>query len=257
MWYFILIMTNALIEIGPPTIFVDPEDDGKGFGGTRALFREAARQFNVDLSKQEDYDWLAQFGACMLIDHLVDVEKTDLPFFFKNIMSGNIRDDLNPDVQIRAINYMERLTPEVRGRIFSQVAEVNELVTAQRSASKAKEVVDIRISEADIFTSVVALEETDGIDESARKSFNTWLLGASRAAYLMDTMFDMRQDYENGETSVKPSTVARLQYTHAAVQEGLFALKRTPASLVGKSALVAVNYVMKQRRLDVTKQGEF
>jgi hypothetical protein len=253
MWYFILIMTNTLIEVGPPTIFVDPEDDGKGFGGTRALFREAARQFDVDLSKQEDYDWLAQFGACMLIDHLVDVEKTDLPLFFNDIISGSIRDDLNPDVQVRAINYMGRLAPEARGRIFSQVAQVNKLVTAQRSASKATEVVDIRIAEADIFTSVVALEETDGMDESARKSFNAWLLGASRAAYLMDTMFDMRKDYENGETSVKPSAVARLQYAHAATREGLFALKRTPAGLIGKSALVAVNYVMKQRRLDVTE----
>lgn len=251
-----LMINHPAGEITPPLVFLDPPVDGNTFGGTRALFREAARQFDVNLSEQEDYDWLAQFGACMLIDHLVDVEKTDLPLFFKNIMNGRIRNDLNSDVQVRAINYMGRLTPEARERIFTQVAEVNGLVSAQRSASKAAEVVDIRIAEADIFTSVVALEETGELDGDARKSFNAWLVGASRAAYLIDSMFDMREDYENGETSVKPNAAARLHYINAAVHESLSALKRTPAGLVGKSALVAVNYVMKQRRLDVTKRGE-
>lgn len=51
-------MSNVAREAGPFLVFVDPPEDGRAFGGSRLLFRSAAREFDVDVTDQEDYDWL-------------------------------------------------------------------------------------------------------------------------------------------------------------------------------------------------------
>lgn len=246
-------MAHLPEKLIPPVVFVDPPEDGTAFGGSRLLFREAARQFGVHVTTQEDYDWLVELGAGMLIDHLVDVEKEDIGPLFRDIANGNIRQDLNHDIQIRTINYLGRQTPEAMSTILRQVEEVNELAIAQRHATKPKEVVDIRIAEAEIFAAILALDESTEQDEVARRSFNTWLRGFSRTGYLVDTLFDVREDFESGGSGVRPGASALREYAFYATQESLNALKKTPPGLIGKCALAGFNYVMKQKRLSVAR----
>lgn len=51
-------MSNVAREAGRPLVFVDPPEDGRVFGGSHLLFRSAAREFDVIVTDQEDYDWL-------------------------------------------------------------------------------------------------------------------------------------------------------------------------------------------------------
>lgn len=219
------------------------------------MFREAAAQFGVELTPQEDYDWLVILGAGMLVDHLVDVEKADIAEPFEEIVSGHIREDLSADIQIRAINYMLRQTEEGRRRIFDRVRQVNELAAAQREAVLASEVVGIRITEADILSSLLSLP-TEGVsDSAARSNFNFWLASWSRVGYLLDSLFDAKQDYRNGESGMRPTIRSRLRFALAASKESVTALKRTPPRLLGKCALNGINYVVRQKRVKLLEDS--
>jgi len=237
--------------VKPPIVFVDPPENGAVFGGSRLLFREAARHFGVNLTDQEDHDWLVGLEAGMLIDHLVDVEKENVNLQFRAIIEGNLRQDLYPDAQIRAINYMARLNPEARQIILGYVDQVNELAIAQRQATRAQEVADIRITEADIFAAILSVHESDGPDAQARQRFNRWLQGFSRTGYTLDTLVDMREDFASGESGVAPTAAARVYYGKIASREALSAMRKTPLSLLGRCALVGANYVVKQKKLSI------
>lgn len=236
--------------------FPEPPDTGVSFGGSRILFRQAAECFGVELSEHEDYDWLVVMGAAMLIDHLVDVEGLDIKAPFQQITNGSLREDLHPDLQIRAINYMRRQNAEQQAFVFEAVSQVNELSIAQRKATRAKETVDIRLAEADILAQLLSLETADKPDMQARTRLNRWISSWSRTGYLLDSLADIGDDFSSGQSGVYPSVGARLVYATAASRESLTALGRTPPSLIGKCAMIGVNYVIKQRRVDVQTSSQ-
>ena len=244
-------MSNVAREAGPPLVFVDPPEDGRAFGGSRLLFRSAAREFDVDVTDQEDYDWLVELGAGMLIDHLVDVEKQDVSPLFRDIIAGNLRTDLAADLQIRAINYMGRKPLEARQQIYQWVQEVNDLAIAQRNATKPAEVIDINIRESEILSSLLSLEHQGMDDEDERLAFNGWLRGWGRTGYLLDTLVDAKADYANGESGVKPTPFVMAHYASVLSAEAAVSLRKTPSRLLGKSALVGLNYVVRGMRREV------
>ncbi len=247
-------MSISNAEFSVPLVYREPPEVGRTYGGSRALFREAARQFGVDLTEQEDYEWMAGLEFAKLVDHLVDVEKQDASTSYKEIISGKLRDDLNSDIQVRTINFMARKSLDERAGILEILDEVNTLVTAQRIATKASEVVDIRFTEAELLTSLFALEERGLTDDAARQTFNKWLDQWHRAGYLVDTLFDMRDDFKNGETSVIPTVGAGLHYAGVASRESFTAVRKTPAALIGKCALEGFRYVILQKSINVQDQ---
>ena len=52
---FSFMTSSGHIEVSDNFTSLEPADDGTGYGGSRALFREAAIQLGVDLNPQEDY----------------------------------------------------------------------------------------------------------------------------------------------------------------------------------------------------------
>jgi hypothetical protein len=251
---FIFMTYDELPYVGQH--FPESPDTGVSYGGSRNLFRNAAESFGVDLLDQEDYDWLVVMGAAMLVDHLIDVEGLDINSPFQDIIDGNLREDLHPDLQIRAVNYMRRQNPQQRAVIFDSVALVDELSGAQRKATKPNEVVDIRLAEADVLAQLLSLETGKGSDSHARIKLNKWISSWSRTGYLLDSLADIKTDYSTGQSGVYPSIWARLIYATAASRESIAALSRTPPSLLGKCAMSGVNYVVKQRRVNVQASSQ-
>lgn len=243
--------TPSLEAASPPLVFNEPPVSGRSFGGSRLLFRSAAEEFGVQLTTQEYYDWLVELEAAMLIDHLVDVERKDVPPHFHEIVSGKFRDDLAADIQIRAVNYMGRQPGEYREQIYTWVEEVNDLAVAQQNASKPGDVVDINVREAEILAALLALKFDDTSDEQARQNFNNWLRGWSRTGYLLDVLVDMKSDFESGESGVRPSAFAAAHYATALAGESITSMAKTPPALIGKCALVGMNYVIRGKRRDV------
>lgn len=178
-----------------PLSFAEPPEDGKTYGESRKLLKEAAHELGVNLSDQELYDWLAVMEASLLIDHLADVEKVGAVAPFRQVLAGSFRSDLSQAVQVRTYNYFARQVPEQRQAMLARVSEVNDLTKAQRISTKPREVIDIRVNEAEIFASLLALEVTDTPDADGRQKFNDWIRHWSRAGYLIDSFFDVREDF--------------------------------------------------------------
>ena len=107
------------------------------------------------------------------------------------------------------------------------------------------------MSEAEILTAILALNESGLADDEARDTFNKWLGQWHRAGYLVDTLFDMQDDFSNGETSVVPTVGAALQYAGSASRESIAAIHRTPASLVGQCAIEGFRYVILNKSISV------
>ncbi|HEX5455965.1 MAG TPA: hypothetical protein VFW77_01225 [Candidatus Saccharimonadales bacterium] len=226
----------------------------RGYKGSRALFHAAADQFGVELTDEESYDWAVVLGGSMLLDHLVDVEQVDITGPFQEITSGHFRDDLSRDIQVRFANFMHRQDEQGRQALLDGVKSVDELARSQRNAETVQEIIDIRREEADLLASFLKLP-TDGLlDASARKEFNRWVNSWSRVGYMMDSLFDIKQDYENGEVGLRPTLSDRIKLAKAAAEESVVAIKRTPPSLFGKCVLNGMRYVVFNMKLPVTEE---
>ncbi len=242
-------------------LFDEPEVADVRHGGSLVLFGEIARSFGVEVTDEDQQHWRSVLGAAMLLDHLLDVEdlsssngaeRRDFVGSFVTLMQGNLRDDLDRTTQVRAANYMARQTPERQQGIYGDVLAVDELTRRQRQTAKAGELVDIRLTEADILSSLLALNhETDTPDASARESFNKWVQSWSRVGYTLDSLIDLKRDYENRESQVRPTVLARAVIARTVVVEGGVALKRTPARAMASCAVNGFRYVIKQDRPEV------
>jgi hypothetical protein len=230
-----------------------PLQSCRGYEGSRALFHSAANQFGVELTDEESYDWAVVLGGSMLLDHLVDVEQVDITGPFQEITSGHFRDDLSRDIQVRFANFMHRQDEQGRQALLDGVRTVDELAERQRNAGSVQEIIDIRREEADILSSFLELETDGHPDAAARKRFNRWVNSWSRVGYMLDSLFDIKQDYENGEVGLRPTLSDRIKLAKAAATESALAVKRTPPNLFGKCVLNGIRYVVLDMKLPVTE----
>jgi len=232
--------------------FDEPADEGTNYGGSRKLFRNSAHNFGVTLSQQEDYDWLAVMQTCMLVDHLADEEKTDISVAFDGIFSGEMHENLDYDAQVRAHNYMHRQSEAKQQRIIELIAIVQALIKNQRDTSSVEELIEIRLSEATVLTELLSLNVSDSDDAEARANFNSWLSSWAAVGYLLDSLIDMKADYDNGESSVLPTKNSRLRLLKPLARESMKAIPATPVKVLGECALNGFNYVVRNNRADLT-----
>lgn len=233
----------------------EPIDEGISYGGSRNLFRQIALSMGVELSPQEDYDWLAIMQMCMLIDHLGDESQTDIASSLFDIASGSLSSDLDMDAQVRTHNYIHRQSPERQKRLFDLATGMDALLQEQRVNTTIERYIDIRKAEAGILVELLSLTDS-AKDHQSRIEFNEWLKSWAHVGYLLDSLIDMNSDYMNGESSVKPSISARFSLLRPLLKESLVALQRTPNRQIGKCALNAVNYLARNKRVQMTSVTE-
>lgn len=230
----------------------EPADEGISYGGSRKLFRSVARNMGVELSEQEDYDWLVLMQLCMLLDHLADEEQTDITSALEAIYDGELRRDLNTDAQVRTHNYLHRQPPESREKLLGKAKKVQALLETQRTLQSADELVRQRQQEAIILAEILSLEQVGGSDNQARLKFNTWLKSWASVGYLLDSLLDLGSDYENHESLVRPSFSTRLAIAKPLMREAIVAVRETPVREIGKCALNGFNYLARNRRVTMT-----
>lgn len=227
-------------------------EEERTYSGSHNLFRDAAQLTGVELHPQEDLDWGYLMEGASLVDHLLDTEKVSVVPEMRRIGAGTYRPDLHLLSQMHFADYVGRQTEEKLDGMFDQLLRVEELVHAQREATKAREVVEIRVEEADILASFLSLPVGNTVDAYNRIVFNDWLVGFSRAGYLVDSFIDLKKDFVNGESGVKPTARARAVVGSAAVKEGIAALNKTPPKLLKKCGATAVKYVVLNIKPDIT-----
>jgi hypothetical protein len=222
------------------------------YSGSRYLFREAAGAFKVQL-KEDEYDgWRALLGGAYLVDHLVDNERADIMPAIADMLWGRFREDLHLDTQHRFRNYMLSQPQDEYEGLLNKLSQVNGLVEAQRQAITPQEVVAVRLQEADLLADMLSLPAEGHPDVFERIRFNNWLLGWSRAGYLVDSLRDIQDDYQNRDSGLEPSARARTSLARSAFKEILVAAQKTPPQLIGRCALVAFRYVSMNKKADMT-----
>jgi hypothetical protein len=78
----------VLTPIGVDLLQMEETSAETSFSGSRYLFRSASEAFKVELTEQEDYDWRALLGGAYLVDHLLDIDKTDIMPHINAVISG-------------------------------------------------------------------------------------------------------------------------------------------------------------------------
>jgi hypothetical protein len=253
------LLGHPIFPSEPP--FEEPKIHDVRRGGSLVLFGEIATSFGVDVSNADHHHWRSVLGAAMLLDHLLDVEdksnkgvpeKEGFVRSFVVLMQGQLRDDLDEVIQIRTVNYMARQHPERQQKIYDDVLTVDELTRRQRQTTDVHDLVDIRLTEADILSSLLALDYEENIpDANARGSFNQWVQSWSRVGYTLDSLVDLKEDFQNGESMVRPTLHARGILAKTVATESGVAVKRTPPRTMVKCAVNGFRYVIKEHRPEV------
>ena len=245
-------MDVTLMESIENPLTIAQSMEGVRSSGSRYLFRGAARSFGVELEDQEDEDWRAMLGGAYLVDHLLDIDKTDIMPGVAAIVSGELIEGLHERTQVRFREYMLRQEESRYDDIIRRLEQVSSLSHRQALAESAQEVIDIRREEADLLAYLLGLPTHNRRDSVARERFNDWLVGWSRCGYLLDTLIDMKLDYDNGDSGVRPTTRAKAVIAGVAVKESLIATRKTPLRLLGKCALVGARYLLLNKKPDLT-----
>ncbi len=230
----------------------EPSPQGVQFSGSRYLFRMAAQEFGVNLSEQEDNDWRALLGGAYFVDHLLDIDKDDVQSRVVALASGQLLDSLHENTQIRFREYLLRQAETRYEDIIRRLGQVSSLAHQQASAKSASDVITVRRQEADLLAYLLALPAEDRPDAEAREKFNDWLLGWSRAGYLLDSLVDMGLDYKNSDSGVEPTIRSRVSVGAAAIKETFIAARKTPPRLLGHCALVGFRYLLLNKKPDMT-----
>jgi hypothetical protein len=113
--------------------------------------------------------------------------------------------------------------------------------------------VRLRNEEAGIYSGLLALPVESRHDAAQRNAFNDWLDHFSRAGYLIDSLVDLKDDYQTGATSVRPSLHSRTVVGRHAASETIVTLRKTPYRAVGQIAMVGFRYQVLNRKPDLSK----
>lgn len=232
----------------------DTDLDTESYSGTNLLLTEVAGAFGADVGDQERRDWQALLGGAYIIDQLLDVEKTSnvLPYI-TSIIAGENLEGVRVDFLDRIREYMAAQSPKRQSEIMYKIGLVGPLVDELAKTQEVKELVRIRREEASIYAHLLALSVEDRHDAAERDAFNDWLIGFSRAGYLIDSFIDMSIDYQSGATSVRPSLRGRAVLARHAVSETVTALRKTPYRAIGQTAMVGFRYQILNKKPDVSK----
>lgn len=229
-----------------------PLDSPTSYSGSRYLFEEAARTFGVELESWESEGWRAMLKAAYVVDEGIDTDGVDIMPTVIDMFEGQPVEGMPPMLPEWCSAYMERQSENRYAAIINSLGKISGLVERQRQADKAKDLISIRLEEAELFAFFLALETAGRPDAARRHRLNEWLRGFSRCGYTIDSFIDLAGDYRSGSTSVRPTLGARTTLGCAALNETAAAIRKSPPRLLAKTALVAFKYEMMAQKPDLT-----
>lgn len=182
-----------------------------------------------------------------------DVVEPDIaPKLFSGEPIAGVPAELSEDCR----QFIERQTEVRQSEIRQRLELVKLLVERQAAAVTPAEVVRIRREEAELLTNLSSLATDGRHDVSGRHRFNAWLGTFYSTGYLLDSFLDVKEDFENGASGVEPNLHSRLVIGAAAMKEALSATRKMSPRLLGKCALVAFRYEIRNKKPDFKNPGE-
>lgn len=245
-----------LHQVSPP-FEVTLGDEQTEFSGTTRLFSEVALNFGVEVQTQEREDWQTLGRAAYIIDQYLDVERSDVmsdiaPRLFSGQPIPGVPEELSRDCRW----FVERQSPTRQVEIQQQLERVILLVDAQAAAKLPDEVIAIRQEEAELLANLLSLLVEGRHDAEPRQRFNAWMSAFCRTGYMLDSLLDLKEDYETGASQVPPNFHSRRALAAATLKEASYARRTMSLKLLGKCAMVAVRYELRNKKADFTKPNE-
>lgn len=226
-------------------------DEQTEFSGSVRMMSEVAFAFGVNLTTQERKDWQTLGRAAYVIDQYLDAEKDfPRPDIAPELFSGKPIPGVPLEFSQDCREWLERQPKERQIQISNYLTRIRLLVEEQTLATTASEVVVIRREESDLLAYILSLRMEDHEDAPARVKFNSWLIAAMRAGYLFDSLLDIKEDYENGASGLRPGLAASSKMAAYLLRETVIAARVSPIRVLGKGALVMMRYEFKKNHPD-------
>ncbi len=215
--------------------------------------KHIATHFGVIVNESDEAYWRAMLNLARAVDiHLDEEGNQDVPDLFATLLAGEPIEHMTAEEceEFKKVYYAQ--TPEKQAQILkgtSIVAFALELKTAIRLS----DIVAARVAEAEVFGRIISLPEHGAFpDNSARKRFNSWLVQFSRAGYLIDSLIDYSDDFQNGELSLEPSLLSRLTLGREVCRELMVCYRDLPKKALPSMFMDGVNKAIrgKTKRLD-------
>jgi hypothetical protein len=226
------------------------------FSGSVRMMREVAESFGVSVTAQELKDWQTLGRASYVIDQYFDVVKADptadiaVEHFSQLSIPG-----IPPQLIHDCIDWLERQAPDRQVTLVEYIAFVRKMVEAQAAATTVPEVVEVRHQEADVLGDILSLNSEGTADAAARQKFNNWIPRAMRAGYILDSLLDIKEDYESGTSGVEPGLKASAKMAAYLLKDTVEVARVSPRAL-SKGAMVMVRYQFKKMHPDFYKPTE-
>jgi hypothetical protein len=226
------------------------------FSGSVRMMREVAELFGASVTTQELRDWQTLGRTSYVIDQYFDVVKDDPTAdiaveHFSQLSIPGIPQQLIQD----CVDWLERQTPERQVTLVDYIAFVRKMVEAQAAATTVPEVVEVRHQEADVLADILSLNPAGAADAEARDKFNSWMPLAMRAGYLLDSLLDIKEDYENGSSGVEPGIKASAKMATYLLKDTVEVTRVSPRAL-SKGAMVMVRYQLKKMHPDFSQSEQ-
>lgn len=210
--------------------FIFRPEAGERLRGQRGakLLLAVAEHLGVEVKPHETTYWQSAFMLARTIDDLVDDKSgVDIEAALKDALSGKPIGSMNGLEAMNLSNAYGQLSAERRQAWLVACLALPDFQQAKAHATAPKQLVRICKTESALFARMLELD-IEQSDMSARQNFNKWVHSFSDAAYMADTVVDLKRDYRNGATKVAPTAYNRLTLAFNGVDEGFRSMELTP-----------------------------
>jgi len=90
-----------------------------------------------------------------------------------------------------------------------------------QNTSRVTQLIKLKRKEGELFTNLFRLDDRSLNDGLGRRRFNRALVPMTNAGYGLDTVLDLRADYEHEETRVRPTVINRSVLAAFVIQNGV------------------------------------
>lgn len=225
-----------------------------GHPQTVSLMGELATGLGVRVTGRDAYSWRQRFTFSKVFDELIDGHQID-----------------NEEEADRYMSLLMR-GQHIRGLPAGEAGELSHFLAdkgmqyyagvlygfvgfkhARASVKTVQEYTDVALQEAELFAQFIQLEEPSiAEDWVGRRLFNNWLPSFARAAYMWDTLADLRADGNAQLTRIPPTSGNQLYLARRAFAETVRC--RQGVAPVGFEAIVARQGIAKGIRGALAKK---
>ncbi|CAN7570195.1 hypothetical protein LJR230_003995 [Trinickia sp. LjRoot230] len=211
-----------------------------------ATLANLATSFGVDVTHDDLRCWSLLLTISTALDVLVDEDGVaDIAPHAKQLTEGRPIKGVTQQEATRFASVFKSLSAQKQASIMQGTA-LAAFAERQRDAKTVDAFRLVRCEEADMLAGILSMELRDGAaDRGARLAFNQWMTHFSRAANLLDSLMDLRADYEQGLISIPPSVSNRGKLSRLAATELHNCVRGLPRGTIAPLFLASVSKALR------------